>query len=51
MQESFYILAEGEQEDGVEILDIDATTGTIIFNNHDTVQQISLADRSANPRR
>jgi hypothetical protein len=40
--ESYCVLAEGEQEDGVKVVKIDSENRTITFNNHGTVQQIPL---------
>lgn len=42
-KESSYILAEGEQCDGVRVMQIDITNAVVTFNNHGTVQQIPLA--------
>ena len=47
------ILGEGERQDEVEVLVIDETTGTVRFNNHGTIQTLSLHydNAKAEPRR
>lgn len=40
--EASYILGEHQGKGGIEVLAIDATTRVITFNNHGTVQNISL---------
>ena len=46
-KQSFYILAEGEQQDGVRVTHIDMITGTVTFNNHGTIQELPLTNFSA----
>jgi len=36
------VLAEGEQQEGVEVIRIDVSTGTATVDNHGTLQQISF---------
>jgi hypothetical protein len=43
--ETFFVLAEGEHEAGVEVVKIDQRAGTVTFGNHGVAQQISLIDR------
>jgi len=41
-KDNAYILAENESQDGIEVVHIDAITGTVTFDNHGVVQKISL---------
>lgn len=41
-KESAYVLGEGEQEDGVKVLSIDAMNEEVTFDNHGVVQQLPL---------
>jgi len=45
-----YVLIEGEQQDGIEVIHIDTTTGIVTFNNHGTIQHISLTDSASATR-
>lgn len=47
VKDRFYTLGEGEQQDNIEVTHIDEKTSVVIFNNHGTVQEISLAHTSA----
>jgi hypothetical protein len=47
-KENSYILAEGQREDDIEVTKINAKTGLVTFNNHGLVQEIPLANASAN---
>lgn len=47
--ETFYVLAEGEQKDGVGVVNVDVETGMVTFNNHGVVQQIPLAQLDRSP--
>jgi hypothetical protein len=46
-KEQSYILTEGERQDDIEVTHIDEKTGTVTFNNHGTVQDITLVNGSA----
>ena len=46
-KETFYVLIEGEQQDGIEVIHIDTTTGIVTFNNHGAIQQIPLTDSAS----
>jgi len=43
--ENVFVLGEGEGEDDIKIVQIDMTAKMVTFNNHGTLQQISLTDR------
>lgn len=43
-KDTFYTLGEGEQQDGIEVTHIDESAGIVTFNNHGTLQEISLAE-------
>jgi hypothetical protein len=50
--ERFYILAEGQREDDIEVLQINEKTGTIVFNNHGLMTTLiidSTAPKLADP--
>jgi hypothetical protein len=44
-RELYFVLGEGEHEDGVKVLSINPTAESVTFNNHGTVQQFLLTDR------
>jgi hypothetical protein len=44
-RELYFVLGESEYQDGVKVLSINPTAEAVTFNNHGTVQQISLMDR------
>jgi hypothetical protein len=44
-RELYFVLGEGELEEGVTISKINITTGIVTFNNQGTLQQIPLANR------
>jgi hypothetical protein len=46
-KQSFYDLAEGEEEDGVQVTHIDMTAGAVTFDNHGVIQNLPLANFSA----
>ena len=41
-REASYIFAEGQGNDGIEVIKIDQETGVITFNNHGLVQKLAL---------
>jgi hypothetical protein len=43
--QAYCILGEGQQQDGIEVIRIDETTGSVTFNNHNVLQTVSLADK------
>lgn len=42
VKEDSYVLAEGERQDGIEVVKINHLDGVITFNNHGTVQELAL---------
>jgi hypothetical protein len=42
LKEASYILSEGEQQDGIEVVHIDDAASLVTFNNHGVVQTIPL---------
>jgi hypothetical protein len=42
-----YILSEGQRQDEIEVIHIDEKAGLVTFNNHGTVQELSLVKASA----
>jgi hypothetical protein len=46
-QTASYILSEGEIQDGVEVLHIDAIKRVITFNNHGTIQELPVGKVTA----
>jgi hypothetical protein len=42
-KEVFCILGEGQEQDGIQVVQIDETAGRVTFNNHGVVQQIPLS--------
>lgn len=46
-KDNSYILGEGERQDDIEVVKIDEKAGLVTFNNHGTVQELSLASESA----
>jgi hypothetical protein len=42
-KDMFYILSEGQREDGIEVLRIDEQAELVTFNNHGIVQEITLS--------
>src|SRR6202012_1233769 len=45
-QDQSYVMTEGEGEDGIEVVKIDDKADVITFNNHDTIQDLPLAEAS-----
>jgi len=43
--ELYFVLGEGEQEEGVTIIKINTVTGMVTFDNQGTLQQIPLENR------
>jgi len=43
-REQAYLLAEGQRQDDIEVVHINATSGLITFNNHGTLQDIPLPE-------
>ncbi len=48
-KEESYILAEGQRDGDIEVLEIDEEAGVAKFNNHGTVQTLDLANDGAKP--
>jgi hypothetical protein len=46
--EQSYMLGEGQRQDDIEVVKIDQKSGVVTFNNHGVVEQLALADASAN---
>jgi hypothetical protein len=46
-REQTYILGEGQQQDDIEVVKIDATTQVVTFDNHGTVQELPLTVANA----
>ena len=44
-RQAYCILSEGQQQDGIEVIRIDETTGSVTFNNHSVLQTIPLANK------
>ena len=42
-----YILSEGQRQDEIEVVHIDEKAGLVTFNNHGTVQELSLVKANA----
>jgi hypothetical protein len=42
-KESWHRLHEGQAVEGIVVMHIDATGGTVTFDNHDVIQQLPLA--------
>jgi hypothetical protein len=42
-----YILSEGQAQDEIEVMKIDAKSGVVTFNNHGVTQEIAMASPSA----
>ena len=49
-REKFYILAEGQKQDGIEVLQVNVKAGLVVFNNHGTIQTLSLAKAASDDR-
>ena len=43
--ENFFVMGEGQREYDIKVVQIDMTSETATFLNHDTLQQISLTDQ------
>ncbi len=41
-KEDSYVLSEGERQDGIEVVKINHESGSITFDNHGTIQELSL---------
>ena len=48
-KEDSYILSEGQRQDEIEVFQIDEKNSLVTFNNHGTVQKLSLAKASTPP--
>jgi hypothetical protein len=48
-KEESYILAEGQRDGDVEVLEIDENAGMAKFNNHGTIQTLDLTNNGAKP--
>ena len=46
-REQTYMLSEGQQQDDIEVVKIDATTQVVTFDNHGTVQELPLTVANA----
>lgn len=46
-KEISYLLAEGQQQDGIQVMHIDETAALVTFNNHGVVEDIPLSAPSA----
>jgi hypothetical protein len=46
--EQSYMLGEGQGEDGIEVVKIDEKAGSVTFNNHGTVEELSLTGAPTN---
>ncbi len=46
-REQSYILGEGQQQDDIEVEKINETAGAVTFNNHGTIQDLLLSDKTA----
>jgi len=44
-----YILSEGQRKDGIEVKVIDEKSGSIQFDNHGTLQILTMAENSSKP--
>jgi hypothetical protein len=44
-RQAYCILSEGQQQDGIEVICIDETTGSVTFNNHSVLQTIPLTNK------
>jgi hypothetical protein len=42
-QDDYYVLKQRQSEDGIEVLQINAETGVVTFNNHGAVEDVALA--------
>jgi hypothetical protein len=49
-REKFYLLAEGQKQDGIEVLQVNVKSGLAVFNNHGTIQTLSLAKAVSDAR-
>jgi len=47
--DAFYILSEGQRDGDIEVLEIDAASRAVKFNNHGTIQTLDLADNGVKP--
>ena len=41
-KDNYYVLTEGEVQDGIEVTQVDAKAGMVTFKNHDVVQTLPL---------
>ena len=48
-QDQSYILSEGQRQDGIEVKLIDEKAGSVLFDNHGTLQTLTMAENASKP--